>query len=560
MPQPSAARVNRNDPCPCGSGKKYKKCCMGRQDAGPAAGGGPRPQQRGKVADHQAQLAQAVSFHRAGNLRAADQAFRAVVDARPKEALGWLGLGQVAYELGRRDEGLQHVRRAASLDPAQAMFCVTLADMQLKSSQPEAALKSAEQALEIDPKNVTALTLAAMCHERKNDFQGGVAFVDRAMAIDPAHPEACMTRGRLLRRCNRLAEAKELFEQLLKLDVRSEFRHRALHELGVVLDKLGEHEAAFDAFERSGQLESQGQAARRIDRSFWPKRIEGYRAHVDAATLGRWTRADFTDEHPVPAFLVGFPRSGTTMTEQILAAHPRVVTSNEGPILRFVADALEEMVPAGATLGEKLAHVTREQVARLRDTYWTQAAVNAEGADLTGRVFVDKLPLNIIDLALINVVLPEARIMVALRDPRDVCISAFFQGFRLNSAMINFLWWDRTIEFYEEVMRLWLELREITTLRFVEIRYEDTVRDLEAQARRVLDLLGVEWDESVLSFHEQAKDRFIATPSFTAVTEPVHTRAIGRWHNYADHFNAALRERLAPFVEAFGYEGFGSSC
>jgi hypothetical protein len=163
------------------------------------------------------------------------------------------------------------------------------------------------------------------------------------------------------------------------------------------------------------------------------------------------------------------------------------------------------------------------------------------------------LPLHIVELGLINVIFPEARVIVALRDPRDACLSCLMQHFTPNAAMVNFANLDHTTELYERVMDLWLHLRDVITLPYLEVRYEDTVADLESQARRMLEHLGQPWDDAVLRHHEQAADHVISTPSYAAVSEPVHRRAIQRWRNYETHLEPYL-DRLTRFIEAFGYD------
>lgn len=145
-------------------------------------------------------------------------------------------------------------------------------------------------------------------------------------------------------------------------------------------------------------------------------------------------------------------------------------------------------------------------------------------------------------------IFPEAKVIVALRDPRDSCLSCFMQDFKLNSALIHFLALNQTVNFYTQVMGAWLHFREIMSLSHLEVRYEDTVQNLEFEAKRLIDYLGLEWEPGILQFHQRAKERVIATPSYVAVTEPVHTRAIGRWQNYYTQF-AGLLPQLEPFVK-----------
>jgi hypothetical protein len=127
------------------------------------------------------------------------------------------------------------------------------------------------------------------------------------------------------------------------------------------------------------------------------------------------------------------------------------------------------------------------------------------------------------------------------------------QDFDLNSSMIHLLSLDRAVRFYAHVMGAWLHFRDIITLSHATVRYEDTVQDLEVETRRLIDHLGLEWEPGILEFHGHAAERAISTPSYAAVSEPVHTRAIGRWKNYRQQF-APLLGTLDPFVREFGYE------
>ena len=150
-------------------------------------------------------------------------------------------------------------------------------------------------------------------------------------------------------------------------------------------------------------------------------------------------------------------------------------------------------------------------------------------------------------------VFPHAKIIVALRDPRDVCLSCFFQHFGLNPAMIKFLDWSSTTANYNKVMSYWLAIKPHLSLSWMEVRYEDTVSDLATQAGRLLQHIGVDWEDAVLSHYKRSSDSYVSTPSYQAVRAPVHKKAIARWKNYPEASLKALAD-LQPFIDAFGYE------
>jgi hypothetical protein len=145
------------------------------------------------------------------------------------------------------------------------------------------------------------------------------------------------------------------------------------------------------------------------------------------------------------------------------------------------------------------------------------------------------------------------RILYALRDPRDVVVSCFMQRLPLNAVSVNYLTLEGTAKIYARTMRSWLKIRDMLRNPWIEVRYEDTVADINGQARKVLDFLGLPWDDAVLEYHRRAQRKHIHSPTYEAVTKPLYTSSINRWRNYAAQLEPC-RETLQPYVQAFGYE------
>lgn len=491
----------------------------------------------------------------AGRLDEASELCRSVLDQHPGSGQAHFGLAQIAVGRGRADEAVAHFQDAIAADPGVAVFHAVLADLEQRRGRPAEALASAERALALDPRNLTASCMQAVSHLSMNRIEEAAAAATRAVEIAPDDANTGLIMARVDLRAGRVEEARTRIERILADPGLKPFlRCVALRDVGETLDKMGAWDAAFDAFAQCGTMRLASPEARRIDPDLAATIVSRYRSGTTRELLTRWTADDLADGRPAPAFLVGFPRSGTTMTEQVLAAHPGLVTSDEQDFLGFVRGELRKLIRdvEAEDVPRLLARLDLEQVRALRRVYREQIH-EALGPAPDGGRHVDKLPLNLVHLPLVCTLFPDAPVIVALRDPRDVCLSCLMQWFALNPGMRNFLTLEGTAGYYAQVMDLWLHVRDMLPLPFVEIRYEDTVHDLEIQARRLLDLLGLAWDPGVLEFHEKARERYIRTPSFAAVTEKVHTRAVGRWRNYETHL-APVMEVLRPFVEAFGYE------
>nr|MBP6690004.1 sulfotransferase [Hyphomonadaceae bacterium] len=275
---------------------------------------------------------------------------------------------------------------------------------------------------------------------------------------------------------------------------------------------------------------------------YHPDGVDRIRAFAAREGFSAW-RAPQNVAEPAPIFLVGFPRSGTTLLEQVLSAHPALVCIEEREHLALSA-------PAEASDPSQLAALSDGEINSIRTEYWRRVRAETEIGD---RIVVDKLPLNVIFLPLIRRVFPEAKILFALRDPRDVVLSCFQQRFGMNAAMVQFLELTRAAAYYDKVMGLGLLGRERLGLSVHEVRYESVVSDLETAARDVTEFLGLPFEPTMLEYHDVALSRNINTPSARQVVQPIYNRAVGRWKRYEEQL-APVLPLLNAWAERLGYE------
>ncbi len=254
------------------------------------------------------------------------------------------------------------------------------------------------------------------------------------------------------------------------------------------------------------------------------------------------------------AFLGGHPRSGTTLLEQILAGHPGVVAYDE-PVA-FSQEILEQLAPlenAQTLTANGLNSLADSRCQHFRTRYLKTLAREQASGDAGERLSVDKNPSHTAAIHLWLRLFPRVKIIIALRDPRDVVLSCFFQNLKLNAVNANFLSLDRMVKHYCDLMDAWLRLRELGGFDWIESRYEEIVDRLEPEGQRVTEFLGLTWLPRQAAFHESARDKLVVAPNYSAVVQPVYRRALGRWHKYAGAL-APYQERLAPYCRAFGYE------
>jgi tetratricopeptide (TPR) repeat protein len=409
--------------------------------------------------------------------------------------------------------------------------------------------KRAAEHSEVSPSVLVALAEFEEGHSRT---EAAFALVERALGAQPAYPEALLARARLHRLGGELEKGEGVLRALLPRAV-GETSIKAWYELGTNLDRQGNYDAAMAAF-------LQAKAQLRPSTMPHVAELEAVRADVrkseetvTADVLRRWQAAGAELGSRRFALLCGHPRSGTTMLEHVLDAHPDMVATDETSFLLGEAyPRLRRGFRRDAPLVDLLdvASVTTLQEARAEYFRLTESFLCEAIGD---RLLIDKNPALDVHIPILARLFPETSFLVAIRDPRDVCLSCFMLPLPPGRLSALYLSLDGTAAQYAFVMGFSKEIRSRLPNPQMEVRYEDTVADLENVSRRMLEFLGVEWNPAVLRFDEHAKNRLLRCGIDEAVAKPIFNSSIGRWRNYQKYLEPCLEE-LAPCIKAFGYD------
>jgi len=281
------------------------------------------------------------------------------------------------------------------------------------------------------------------------------------------------------------------------------------------------------------------------------QRLDEYRTWLqeDRQDDLQWSQPD--DGYPAPVFLTGFPRSGTTLIDQILNSHSGIITLGERPTLTKISEDFFFSTKKPIAFAE----LTDMEVKRYRADYW-QRVHRLTGGTEANRTVVDRMPLYFVYLPIIQRLFPEAKVMVMIRNPLDVCLSNFAQDYVLTPFMLHFLTLEGTADFYSAVMQFYLLCRSVLPLQYIQVRYEDLIEDLGGEAKRMLQFLGLEWEEGLLDYQKTAQQRLIKTPSYDQVVQPLYKKAIDRWRNYAEFLEPVI-PKVASCLKEFGYKEVG---
>jgi tetratricopeptide (TPR) repeat protein len=487
-----------------------------------------------------------------GRLQEAVAAYDRAIEIEPGYAEAWCNRGRTLHLLDQPDAAVESFRRALALRPDWPKALRYLGDALGQQGERDRAEECYRRALALDPADPETHAALATLLERASRLQEALAAAEQALHRNPRDIRAAVTAARAERRLGRAEDALVRLEALDVNGADTENRAYAAFARGQILDRLGDYARAYRAFVEGNALLAQTPAARDVEREFFPRLVDRLGQRFTREWVATWSPTSAGDR-PDPVFLIGFPRSGTTLLDQILDAHPALSTMEEKDAVDQVRRAVERM-PEGYP--DALAGLNADALRELRRLYFNE--MDRWLGPLDERTPVDKMPLNAIDAGLICRLFPRARLLVAIRHPCDVVLSGFMQAMKPNAAMVLFDSLGSTARFYAQVIGLWLRYREVLPQSVLTVRYEDLVADFAGETRRVLDFLGLPWDDAVLSYAERAKARAIATPSYHQVVQPIYRRSLGRWRNYADAF-AEVLPILRPFIQEFGYSAEGEA-
>ncbi|MBD3618697.1 MAG: tetratricopeptide repeat protein [Chromatiales bacterium] len=444
-----------------------------------------------------------------------------LLETDPYNTHFWLELARAYDNACYYDKAEQAFRRATELLPNAARPYLAWADFEEKRHNLDLAHTLAQKA------------------ERKARNEDDRAYIYRMLA-------------RIARRNGRLEEALEYIEHAVKAAIRLNVltvRAAIEFEKGELLDKLKHYPEAYASFEAANQLTARSVGEHFDDAADWA-------AHqIELLSDGRFQALSPCEKEgcaPQPIFVVGFPRSGTTLMEQILGAHGQVLPAGE---LTFMGDIAHhsgrELSGVNASYPEWLLQLPTEQssevLASLRDRYL--AIARGTLGEVAADWFVDKMPLNQNLLGLVYLLFPESPIIHMVRHPLDSCLSAFMASFNQGNAYSNRM--DTTARFYARSSKLTLWYRDHLPLRYKAVRYEELVADQERMTREVLDFVGLPWDDACLSFHESK--RVARTASYAQVTQKIYTSSRYRYKNYYEQLKPVF-PIIEDTVKAYGYE------
>jgi tetratricopeptide (TPR) repeat protein len=494
----------------------------------------------------------AVRLEQQGRLLEAVSLLSRAVAFAPADVGARNALGLCLSRLERHTEALGHFAALLRLNPALPFAHANHGGALYALGALPAAEASYRRALELDPTQIVAMAGLASIASRRGLHREARAWSEKVLAVVPNYPDAALSLATAELAEGAAGDAEARVRSLLADPELAPLDRAYAHGvLGDVLDAQGQPADAFAAYSAcndglkrlyAGHY-SEGPSALEYARSIT--------AYFGSARPEHWSPRPVGGADPSGVqghvFLLGFPRSGTTLLEVILEGHPGVASLEENESL---IDGVRAFMRSPADL-ERLSRATSAELQPLRAAYWKRVA--GTGIEVSGKTFVDKYPLNTLKLPLIARLFPDARILVARRDPRDVVLSCFRRRFRMSAPMYELLSLEGAARYYDAVMGLAERLETILVLNTRIVRHETLVTDFENEIKSICAFLGLEWTATMGNFAVRTENRGSVTPSTAQLARGLETTGLGQWQRYRAQL-APVLPLLDTWVRRFGYE------
>ena len=492
-----------------------------------------------------------IAYLRLGRLEDAATSFHHALRHDSQLAQAWFNLGLVHENHNRPAQAADCYRQATRINPVYHQALCALAKVLWELRLPEQVEDCFEKAIAIDANYLPAQLGLLGFLEQANRHEPLRRAVARARQALGEHEIVRLFEGILAAIDGEHEHARALLEafSIAPADTLQQHSERMrLARLARLCERLGDPDATLKYARNANDLSRQLSAGKGIDKSRFLRRVENRRRYFTAANLERWSQFAAAGERAGPVFIIGFPRSGSTLLDTLLRGHPALRVVEETDAVATMVNRLAG--PTDARL-DSMGELSGQEIEMLRLAYFKALARHLPAME--GLLPIDRFALNTVYAGEIYRVFPQARFILLLRHPADCVLSCFLQTFYETSANASFFTLEDSAHLYHRVFDLWRQYTDLLPLKVLQVKYEDLIADTEPTCRRILKFLDMPWHPDILAHERSARERpLIGTASYDQVTRPIYRAAQGRWRRYQTAMQPVL-PALQPWINYFGY-------
>ena len=484
------------------------------------------------------------------DLKNAEESFLKSIEIDPNNSDPFNNLGLIYNNANDTIKAEEFFNKSLNINPKNLQTINNLGNLYKNVGEIEKAEIFFNKAIDINPKFFDTYNNLMVLYERTNSNQKLKELIDRSKKKFPSIEIVNLFEGQYLFKIKNFTESINILSKFSFSQNR--LNHEKLRCLIIAksYDKLNQPKEAFEFFNKNNQIEL-SQKKNNIDKAYALKTISKRMNFFISENINQ---SEFEIDKNInkadqPVFLIGFPRSGTTLLDTILRSHQSIEVIEEKPLISNLISSLDKLTKNDL---KNLRFIKEDQIQVLRNQYFEDISKYLNKSK-SSKIIIDKMPLNIIYVGEIIKIFPNAKFILALRHPYDSVLSCFMQNFELNNSMANFLDIESAAKFYDNVMKLWFQYTKIFSLDLNIVKYENIVNNFDLVVKDTLKFLNLSWSDDVKKFYKTANNRkLISTPSYDQVNKPIYTDSLNRWVKYKTEIKSII-PILEPWLKKFDY-------
>lgn len=459
------------------------------------------------------------------DLQTALPALRTALQIQPNNVEVLSALGRTRHAMGRLDLAIEAFEKARTLAPNDLHILKNLGATLIDRGELQKARECFNKVRTADPEDISVIIQYAVILDKSGDHEQAFEHIEPFLKSDAVNTDLALIFANLCTYVDRCDDAVRMLEQAIATEQNAQQQATLHFRLGRLCDSMGEYHKAFGHFSTGHKLRAES-----FDMASFRRHIDQFFSSYSAPFLEQAPTSHNQSSKPV--FIVGMPRSGTTLVEQILASHPGIYAAGESSAMLSAAISLPQLLGNPRGHPQCIDQATSAILEELAEQYLQDVSRHSGDAIR----IIDKMPHNFLRLGLIQLMFPNARVIHCKRNPVDTCLSCYAQDFGGRHPYTRSP--EDIGQYYKEYERLMEHWRTVLDIPLLEINYEALVENPEQLSRELVDFCGLEWDDSCLGFYNNKRPTH--TASYDQVRQPIYHHAVERWRNYEEYLQPLI--------------------